>query len=96
MQRVGHGAQAFLGNQFSGVHANAIRAVLDADQGVFELLDEFLLPGGQLVQVLFFERVGPVFEQFRAARRVVGATVVALVELVFYVIQFATGKVELL
>ena len=46
--RVRHGSESLLGDQLSGIYTNAISTVFDSYQGIFQVIDELLLPSGKL------------------------------------------------
>ncbi|MNY65737.1 hypothetical protein D3C86_2030560 [compost metagenome] len=58
---MGYDAQTLFGDQFARIDANAVGAVFNANQRIFQLYRVFLETCGQLAQVFAFTGVRPVF-----------------------------------
>jgi hypothetical protein len=52
---MGYRHQTLLLDQFAGFTANSVGLILNANQGVFEVIDEFTLSSGLLRMLFFFE-----------------------------------------
>ena len=91
---MGYRHQTLLLNQFAGFTANTVGLVLDTNQSVFEVIDEFALTSGLLRMLFFFEGSGPFFEGNIRIGRVIGSVFVGMHELFLVIAEFCPGIFE--
>ena len=91
--RIGTGVFA---DQLAGLAAYSIGLVLDAQDGVLQIANEFLLTNGQLTVGFLAHGIRTLLKGFEGGRRIVGAVVLVVGEIFSEHLQVLFGLVDLL
>ena len=92
---MGHGAQAFGGNQLARLAADAVRLVLDAHQGGLQALDELQLTLGQAGGLFLGQGIGAFLQHLVRGGSVVRVITVRARQAGFEHIVVTLGQLQL-